>query len=145
MVIATVAIVTGCRSSPEKGLPTSAVTVPAAPPSAQGAVDAAQSLGGQQPRGLLEQLNKIARSEGKKPALLTPGPQEERATAAALAFLRGKEVDVSRFTHARAVLTGDVWDVVLLEAVDKPQFGSFEYSVSLRLPRLRVVKWSKMQ
>jgi hypothetical protein len=135
----------GCRSSAESKAKPHPATVPSV------AIGPSVSRGDNEfreprkPRALRELLDYNTDAGSEKPVLLTPGAAERRASAAALEFLREKNVDTGRFTHARAVLSGDVWDVVLFEAADTPHFGGFEYALTLKQSGLQVVKWSKMQ
>ena len=83
--------------------------------------------------------------DAKPLIVVTPGEKPRRAVEAALAHLSGSGVDVARFTHARASEVNGRWHVVLIEVVDKPRFGGFEYEVTLENTQLRVLDVKKGQ
>jgi hypothetical protein len=96
-------------------------------------------------RRLVELARTDAGTRRNVPVIITPGVQEERAITAALAYLQSKQVQVARFSHARALLKGNTWEVVLLEMVGGPRFGRFEHWVTLENGSFRILHWKQMQ
>ena len=73
--------------------------------------------------------------------LLTPGIRQRLATDRALGFLSAQNVATLGLTYAQALLKGSTWEVVLVEAPEKPGFAGYKYSVTLSEPALEVEGW----